>query len=235
MGRPHRATITRRISLLTAWQWRILPGDPAAEQLLLELMADIHHPGSLSPARTRAPWAGTQDHFRNHKVSLPLLEGLEADDISRWPGGIFRRAFVRAYAEAVGLDPDAVSAASNSSIVRHSRRRRSTADAGSAAAQARPARPPAVCRRSRRRARPLSRHRRRPHRSPGPRVRQRRCRVAAAVAGAADCGVLRGGRAAHRHQPDGRAALAGRGRPPPRRQGIRIGRRSVSRSFFRRA
>jgi transcriptional regulator with XRE-family HTH domain len=42
------------------------------------------------------------------KVSIPLLEGLEADDISRWPGGIFRRAFVRSYAEAVGLDPDAV-------------------------------------------------------------------------------------------------------------------------------
>jgi transcriptional regulator with XRE-family HTH domain len=42
------------------------------------------------------------------KVSLPLLEGLESDDISRWPGGIFRRAFVRAYAESVGLDPDEV-------------------------------------------------------------------------------------------------------------------------------
>jgi transcriptional regulator with XRE-family HTH domain len=42
------------------------------------------------------------------KVSFPLLEGLEADDITRWPGGIFRRAFVRSYAEAVGLDPDAV-------------------------------------------------------------------------------------------------------------------------------
>lgn len=42
------------------------------------------------------------------KVSVPLLEGLESDDISRWPGGIFRRAFVRSYAEAVGLDPDAV-------------------------------------------------------------------------------------------------------------------------------
>lgn len=42
------------------------------------------------------------------KVSVPLLEGLEADDISRWPGGIFRRAFVRTYAECVGLDPDDV-------------------------------------------------------------------------------------------------------------------------------
>jgi len=44
----------------------------------------------------------------NTKVSLPLLEGLEADDITRWPGGIFRRAFVRSYAESVGLDPDEV-------------------------------------------------------------------------------------------------------------------------------
>jgi len=44
----------------------------------------------------------------NTKVSLPLLEGLEADNISRWPGGIFRRAFVRSYAESVGLDPDDV-------------------------------------------------------------------------------------------------------------------------------
>ena len=44
----------------------------------------------------------------NTKVSLPLLEGLESDDISRWPGGIFRRAFVRSYAESVGLDPDDV-------------------------------------------------------------------------------------------------------------------------------
>jgi transcriptional regulator with XRE-family HTH domain len=44
----------------------------------------------------------------NTKVSIPLLDGLESDDISRWPGGIFRRAFVRSYAEAVGLDPDDV-------------------------------------------------------------------------------------------------------------------------------
>src|SRR5215218_8497389 len=44
----------------------------------------------------------------NTKVSIALLEGLEADDISRWPGGIFRRAFVRTYAQCVGLDPDMV-------------------------------------------------------------------------------------------------------------------------------
>ena len=40
------------------------------------------------------------------KVSVPLLQGLEADDLSRWPGGIFRRAFVRSYASAIGLDPE---------------------------------------------------------------------------------------------------------------------------------
>ncbi len=42
------------------------------------------------------------------KVSVPLLQGLEADDLSRWPAGIFRRAFVRSYASAIGLDPDDV-------------------------------------------------------------------------------------------------------------------------------
>lgn len=42
------------------------------------------------------------------KVSVPLLEGLEADNLSRWPDGIYRRAFVQSYATAVGLDPDEV-------------------------------------------------------------------------------------------------------------------------------
>ena len=42
------------------------------------------------------------------KIKLALLEALERDDVSRWPSGIFRRAFVRAYAHAIGLDPDVV-------------------------------------------------------------------------------------------------------------------------------
>ncbi len=42
------------------------------------------------------------------KLSVPLLQGLEADDLSRWPGGIFRRAFARSYATAIGVDPDVV-------------------------------------------------------------------------------------------------------------------------------
>jgi transcriptional regulator with XRE-family HTH domain len=43
----------------------------------------------------------------NTKISLSLLQGLERDDASRWPSGIFRRSFVRAYAQAIGVDPDA--------------------------------------------------------------------------------------------------------------------------------
>jgi transcriptional regulator with XRE-family HTH domain len=42
----------------------------------------------------------------NTKISLSLLQGLERDDVSRWPHGIFRRSFVRDYATAIGLDPE---------------------------------------------------------------------------------------------------------------------------------
>jgi cytoskeletal protein RodZ len=40
------------------------------------------------------------------KISTTALEALERDDFSRLPGGIFSRAFVRAYAIGVGLDPE---------------------------------------------------------------------------------------------------------------------------------
>ena len=42
------------------------------------------------------------------KVSAELWDGLERNDFSRWPSGIFARAFVRDYARAVGLDADEV-------------------------------------------------------------------------------------------------------------------------------
>jgi transcriptional regulator with XRE-family HTH domain len=44
----------------------------------------------------------------NSKISVSLFEALEREDVSRWPVGIYRRAFIRAYAEGVGLDPDVV-------------------------------------------------------------------------------------------------------------------------------
>src|SRR5215510_634021 len=42
------------------------------------------------------------------KINVALLRDLERDDVSRWPSGIFRRSFIRSYAEAIGLDGDDV-------------------------------------------------------------------------------------------------------------------------------
>ena len=49
-----------------------------------------------------------EDISAKTKIKASLLEGLEGDDLSRWPQGIFRRAYIRAYAQAIGLEPDAV-------------------------------------------------------------------------------------------------------------------------------
>jgi transcriptional regulator with XRE-family HTH domain len=43
----------------------------------------------------------------NSKISVSHFEDLERNDVSRWPGGIFRKAYIREYAKAVGLDVDA--------------------------------------------------------------------------------------------------------------------------------
>jgi cytoskeleton protein RodZ len=43
----------------------------------------------------------------NTKISMQSLEALERNDVSRLPGGIFLRAFVRAYAKEIGLEPEA--------------------------------------------------------------------------------------------------------------------------------
>jgi cytoskeletal protein RodZ len=40
-------------------------------------------------------------------VSQTLWEGLESNDLSKWPNGVFARAFVKEYAKLVGLNADA--------------------------------------------------------------------------------------------------------------------------------
>jgi len=40
------------------------------------------------------------------KIGISQLEALERNDISRLPGGIFSRAFVRSYAVEIGVDPE---------------------------------------------------------------------------------------------------------------------------------
>jgi len=39
-------------------------------------------------------------------VSIELWMGLESNDFSKWPGGLFARSFVRDYARVVGIDGD---------------------------------------------------------------------------------------------------------------------------------
>lgn len=40
-------------------------------------------------------------------VSQTLWDGLESNDLSKWPNGVFARAFVKEYAKLIGLDGDA--------------------------------------------------------------------------------------------------------------------------------
>ena len=42
------------------------------------------------------------------KISATVMGALERGDLSRWPNGLFRRSFVRAYAEVVGLPVEQV-------------------------------------------------------------------------------------------------------------------------------
>jgi Helix-turn-helix domain len=44
------------------------------------------------------------------KISVSLLAALERGDCSRWPGGLYSRAYVREYAGVIGLDRDQVAA-----------------------------------------------------------------------------------------------------------------------------
>ena len=40
------------------------------------------------------------------KISTELWGGLEQNDLSRWPAGIYARAYIRAYAIEIGIDPE---------------------------------------------------------------------------------------------------------------------------------
>ncbi|OFW21829.1 MAG: hypothetical protein A3H97_08120 [Acidobacteria bacterium RIFCSPLOWO2_02_FULL_65_29] len=61
--------------------------------------------GTLREARERKG-VSLRQIANTTKISMSALEALERNDISRLPGGIFSRAFVRAYAGEVGLEPE---------------------------------------------------------------------------------------------------------------------------------
>jgi cytoskeleton protein RodZ len=62
--------------------------------------------GKLRAARERRG-VSLREIANATKIAVSVLEALERNDISRLPGGIFGRAFVRSYALEVGLDPEA--------------------------------------------------------------------------------------------------------------------------------
>ena len=43
-----------------------------------------------------------QQISQSSKVPASLFAGLEAGDCSRWPAGLYARAYIRAYADAIG-------------------------------------------------------------------------------------------------------------------------------------
>lgn len=59
----------------------------------------------LRQARERRG-VGLREIANETKISMAVLEALERNDVSKLPGGIFGRAFVRSYAAKIGLDPE---------------------------------------------------------------------------------------------------------------------------------
>ena len=47
-----------------------------------------------------------QQIAQSSKVPASLFAGLEAGDCSRWPAGLYARAYMRVYADAIGLNGD---------------------------------------------------------------------------------------------------------------------------------
>jgi transcriptional regulator with XRE-family HTH domain len=40
------------------------------------------------------------------KIAASLFHGLEKNDFSHWPTGVYARSYVRQYAQSIGVDPD---------------------------------------------------------------------------------------------------------------------------------
>jgi len=89
------------------------------------------------------------------KVNIRYLEAMERDDFEHLPGGVFNRGFVRAYAQFIGIDPDAMvnaylmeeqaqtghRASDSESLLRGRRSGKVVPDEGRAVAEDRPSRP----------------------------------------------------------------------------------------------
>jgi cytoskeletal protein RodZ len=82
------------------------PGDAVTElRLVLADDAGSDFGGSLRRARERRSVTVHQIAAAT-KIPVVALEALERNESARLPGGLFSRAFVRAYAHEVGLDAE---------------------------------------------------------------------------------------------------------------------------------
>ena len=66
--------------------------------------------GSRLKAEREARGLPLEQVAASTKIPLTLLEALERNDLSRWPKGLYRRAFFRSYVSALGLRPDPLAA-----------------------------------------------------------------------------------------------------------------------------
>ena len=62
--------------------------------------------GSKLKAERESRGCTLDDVSASTKIPVALLEALERDDLSRWPKGLYRRAFFRSYLTALGLRPE---------------------------------------------------------------------------------------------------------------------------------
>jgi cytoskeletal protein RodZ len=92
------------------------PNQGATAARLVERQAsapDAHHGGSdpasfgeFLRAQREARHLTVQQIAETTKIASRHFMALERGDIHRWPGGMYRRAMVRAYAQAIGLNVD---------------------------------------------------------------------------------------------------------------------------------
>jgi cytoskeletal protein RodZ len=72
-------------------------------------MTAIETAGAFGPHMKRVReerGVSLRDIAERTKISVRTLEALERDEVAQLPGGIFSRSIVRAYAEAIGSDPE---------------------------------------------------------------------------------------------------------------------------------
>src|SRR5262245_44457031 len=62
--------------------------------------------GSTFKARREAKGLSLEQIATETRINTRFLDAIERDDFQVLPGGIFSRGFVRAYAEALGMDPN---------------------------------------------------------------------------------------------------------------------------------